>query len=93
MKGTPELKAKGIIIANNKQVSNFTKPSLTSQQLYDNKAVSGSGGASEGTLIGNLSNQNIFYQKQKQTSANFNPKAKVGQSISQNQWFAQQQQQ
>ena len=84
MKGTPELKAKGIIIANNKQVSNFTKPGMTSQPLYEGKAGSGAaGGASEGTLIGNLSNQNIFYQKQKQT-ANFNPKTKVGSSIQQN---------
>ena len=63
MKGTPELKAKGIIIANNKQVSNFTKANVNQQPLYDGKATQGSGGASEGTLIGNLSNQNIFYQK------------------------------
>lgn len=31
VKGTPELKTKGIIIANNKQVSNFTKPTVASQ--------------------------------------------------------------
>jgi hypothetical protein len=62
MKGTPELKAKGVIIANNKQVSNLTNPSLATHQLYENKAGPG-GGASEGTLMGNLSNQNIFYQK------------------------------
>ena len=39
MKGTPELKAKGIIIANNKQVSNFTKANVTQQPLYDGKAA------------------------------------------------------
>lgn len=77
MKGTPELKAKGIIIANNKQISNF-KGNPNSQQLYESNKV-------DEPILGNLSNQNMYYQKQKGVG-NFNSKPK-GAAI-QNQWFA-----